>query len=72
MSARPPVDTPRDAGANAPAPNRLFNELVYTTYARIVTRKHGIAIPTDISALSDEELERRLATVRDLAHLPPV
>jgi len=52
--------------------SREWLEFAYDGFARIVARKHGIVVPTvDLSTLSDEELERRLRLVTELAHLPP-
>lgn len=52
--------------------DRQWNEFAFHSYARIVARKHNIAVPeVDISVLSDEELERRMRLLFDMAHLPP-
>jgi len=62
--------TPSLAAAQVSARN--WAEFAYRGYARIVARKHGIPAPDDvITDLSDEELDQRLALLRDLAHLPP-
>ena len=51
---------------------REWNEFAYVAFARIVARKHNIPVPeVDLANLSDEELERRLRLVSELAHLPP-
>jgi hypothetical protein len=55
-----------------PSDSRIWQEFAYHSYARIVARKHGIVVPdVDLSILSDEELERRVRLVSELAHLPP-
>jgi hypothetical protein len=68
--ASAPVPVPEGTAQKVVA--RSWQEYAFHAYARIVARKHGLAAPTlDLTSLSDEELETSLATVRDLAHLPP-
>jgi hypothetical protein len=56
----------------SPTTSRQWMEFALIGYARICARKHGLAPPTaGLDHLSDEEIEQRLALVRDLAHLPP-
>ncbi|DAD50356.1 hypothetical protein QIL38_gp1 [ssRNA phage Gephyllon.2_5] len=56
----------------ARAESRKWQEFAFKAYARIIARKHNVTVPIiDLAALSDEELERDLGLVRDLAHLPP-
>jgi hypothetical protein len=60
------------AARNSTSPTRAWAEFAVRGYALICARKHGLAAPLDdLGSLSDEELERRLSVVRDLAHLPP-
>lgn len=55
----------------------FFRQLLnaqYDAYMKIAVRKHGLS--TDMlhrkaSDLSDEELASAVASLRDLAHLPP-
>jgi hypothetical protein len=55
----------------------FFRQLLnaqYDAYMKIAVRKHGLS--TDMlhrkaSELSDEELASAVASLRDLAHLPP-
>lgn len=55
-----------------PPPDRAWLDFAYAGYARIAVRKHNLPPPPGIVAdLSDEEVDRRVALLRDLAHLPP-
>jgi hypothetical protein len=61
----------KNQSVNVPV-NRAWQEFAYHAFARLVARKHGIAVPdVDIVSLSDEELERRTALLQELSHLPP-
>jgi hypothetical protein len=55
--------------------SRSILEMSSHAYARIVARKHGIAVLPDlisaIELMTDEELSSFQTVVRDLAHLPP-
>ncbi len=58
-----------DAGDS---PDVEWNQFAYESYTRIVSRKHGLAVPSvDFRALTSSEQERRLRLLQELAHLPP-
>ena len=58
-------DTPLDK-------TREWLEFLFRGYSAIAVRKHGTVLPVaPLSTLSNEELERMVQLVRDLAHLPP-
>jgi hypothetical protein len=55
------------------SPLRGWTLFAAKAYAKIIARKHDIAVP-DIDvfeSLSDEELSQRLRLLSELAHLPP-
>jgi hypothetical protein len=68
-------ETAEQTNPLSPVMDRAWNEFALLAFARIVARKHGVIVPnTDadsLSSLSNEELEKRLRLVSELAHLPP-
>jgi hypothetical protein len=61
-----------DRKINDPSTSREWLEFALMGYARICARKHGFVPPIGpLEGLSNEELDNRLALLRDLAHLPP-
>ena len=63
--------TNQNARDNLPEETRGWRLFAYHGFARIVARKHGLAVPELPDGISDEELEVRLRVVQELAHLPP-
>jgi hypothetical protein len=52
--------------------DRAWLEFSFLSFSRIANRKHGFAVPDlPLDRLSDEELQRRVDLLRELAHLPP-
>lgn len=58
---------------STPTTSRGWQEFALKSFAVIVARKHGITAPEmdDLKSLSDEELEKRLRLMSEMAHLPP-
>lgn len=57
--------------------SKFFRQMLkaqYDAYMKIAVRKHGLSsdmLHAGADQLSDEELAAAVATLRDLAHLPP-
>jgi hypothetical protein len=63
-----------EKGQTAQTFRRQLLIVQFSTYRRIVERKHGLAVPVDsneVENLSDEDLSAYVDSLRDLAHLPP-
>nr|QDH87677.1 MAG: hypothetical protein H3Bulk41463_000004 [Leviviridae sp.] len=57
---------------------RTLLKLEFEGYARIVNQKHGFTVLQDLTdsnfdveSLSDDELQRVVSVLKDMAHLPP-
>lgn len=51
---------------------RHWDEQVYRIFARVVAKKHDVALnDVDLATLSDDELTKRIEILRELGHLPP-
>ncbi len=65
------------ATKESPKPNGFFRVLLqaqFDAYLKIAIRKHGLStdmFSKDTSHMTDEELAAAVASLRDLAHLPP-
>ncbi len=63
--------------SNGKPKNAFFRQMLmaqYDAYMKVAVRKHGLStemLHARASELSDEELASAVATLRDLAHLPP-
>lgn len=57
----------------SPEEARKWSIFACRSFAHIVARKHNIIVPSldTLEILSDEELERRMRLLSELAHLPP-
>lgn len=61
-----------NVGEETSRSQREWRIFAFRGFARIVARKHGIAVPElNLESLSDEDLESRLRLISELAHLPP-